>query len=303
MNDSIYRYMKVGIIYSMAFPAVAKGEGPVVETIRKLLCDDYFTAIEITWIKDGETRRAVRKLLDTSGQTVTFGAQPLLLTTGSNINDLDESRRQKALELLKAGIDEAYEMGAEAFTVLSGRYEPDKKEEAYAQLLMSVRELCAYAKARGGMKVLLEAFDYNVDKKSLIGPALLAKRFAGDIRKDFDNFGVTVDLSHIPLIHESIGEAVLPVREFLTHVHIGNCVVKDAALPGFGDLHPRFGFPGGENGVEQLAMFLKLLLEIGFLNEKNPPVMNFEVKPFGDEDPAVTIANSKRALTLAWAKL
>jgi hypothetical protein len=54
------------------------------------------------------------------------------------------------------------------------------------------------------MKVALEVFDYDVDKRSLTGPADLALRYAREIRKEHDHFGLMVDLSHIPLIHETI---------------------------------------------------------------------------------------------------
>lgn len=53
--------MKVGLVHFMAFPATIKGEGPVLETIRKIAVDDYFSAIEITTIKDPEQRIAVKK--------------------------------------------------------------------------------------------------------------------------------------------------------------------------------------------------------------------------------------------------
>lgn len=303
MKESMYRYMKVGLIYSMAFPAVAKGEGPIFESIRKLITDDYFNAIEITWIKDENTRKSVKKLLDASHMTVTYGAHPRLLTTGLNINDMNEDGRQKALASLKEGIYEAYEMGAEAFTFLSGKYEQNRKDEAYSLLVKSTKELCAYAKTKGNIKVILEVFDYDIDKKSLIGPAQLARKFAEEICRYCDNFGITADMSHIPLIRESFEEAVLPVKDYLVHAHIGNCVLKDPSMPGYGDVHPRFGFPGGENDIEQLTSFLRLLMNMGFLNEKKPPVVNFEVKPFGDEDPEIVIANSKRALNLAWARI
>ena len=32
-------------------------------------------------------------------------------------------------------------------------------------------------------------------------------------------------------------------------------------------------------------------------------MVSFEVKPFGDEDPDLVIANAKRVLNLAWARL
>ena len=60
MNESMYKYMKVGIIHFMAFPSTIKGDGPIAETIRKIAVDDYFNAIEITWIKDSSSRYPVR---------------------------------------------------------------------------------------------------------------------------------------------------------------------------------------------------------------------------------------------------
>lgn len=242
-------------------------------------------------------------MLDTAHMTVAYGGQPRLLTTGMNINDLNEEGRQRALANLKEGIDEAYEIGAKGFAFLSGRYEEDKKEEAFDALVKSTRELCAYAKSKGDMKVSLEVFDYDVDKKSLIGPAGLALRYAKAIRKDYDSFGLMIDLSHIPLIHETIEESLLPVKEYITHAHIGNCVVKGAGMPAYGDVHPRFGFPNGENDVNEVVGYLRVLLQIGFLNDKDRPIVSFEIKPFGDEDPDIVIANAKRTLNEAWAKV
>jgi sugar phosphate isomerase/epimerase len=280
-----------------------KGEGPIVESIRKIACDAYFNAIEISWIKDAKAKEEVKKILAASHLTVAYGGQPRLLTTGLNINDTNEKCRLQAMATLKEGIDEACELGAVGFAFLSGKYEESRKEEAYQALIRSTKELCAYARSKGSIKVVHEIFDYDIDKKSLVGPAELAKRYAAEIRKEHDNFGLMVDLSHLPLIRESAAAAILPVKDYLVHAHIGNCVVKSPDLPAYGDMHPRFGFPGGENDVDEVAEFLKVLLQIGFLNEKNPPIVSFEVKPFGDEDPDIVIANAKRTLNMAWSKV
>lgn len=303
MNESLHKLMKVGLIHFMAYPQTMKGEGPIAETIRRIAADDYFDAIEITWIKDSQVRRQVRKILDTAHITVAYGAQPRLLTTGLNINDLNEAGRAGALATLKEGLDEAYELGARGFAFLSGKYEAATREQSFAALVQSVRELCAYAKNKGDIKVVLEIFDYDIDKKSLIGPAALARRLAETICGEYDNFGLMADLSHLPLLHETAEQAIIPIKDYLVHAHMGNCVVRDPGLPGYGDAHPRFGFPGGENDVAELTEYLRVLLDIGFLNQGNPPIVSFEVKPFGDEDPELVIANAKRVLNAAWARL
>ena len=150
------------------------------------------------------------------------------------------------------------------------------------------------------MPVLCEVFDYDIAKKSLIGPADMVKRYAETICGEYDNFGLMVDLSHIPMLHESLEENLLPVKEYVRHAHMGNTVIKAPDLPAYGDEHPRFGFPDSENDVEELAAYLRLLLKIGFLNEKNRPIVSFEVKPFEEEDPDVVLAGAKRTLDLAW---
>jgi len=303
MTESIHKYAKIGLIHFMAYPSTIKGEGPIEETILKIAIDEYFDAIEITWINERETRKRVKKMLDSAHLSVAYGAQPRLLTTGQNINDLDESKRQIAVANLKEGIDEAYEMGAVGFGFLSGKYTEDKKEDAYQALVNSTKEICTYAKSKGNLKIALEVFDFDIDKCSLIGPVDLAKRFAEEICAEFDNFGLMVDLSHLPILHESARQSLIPVKDYIIHAHMGNCLMKDKKDPAYGDAHPRFGYPGGENDVEELTEYLKVLMEIGYLDPDNRRILSFEVKPVGDEDPDIVVANAKRVLNSAWARL
>ena len=163
--------------------------------------------------------------------------------------------------------------------------------------------MCRYAKSKGDMKVILEIFDYDIDKKSIIGPASLAKRFAEEILEEYDNFGLMVDLSHIPMLHESCEEAIMPIKDYIVHAHMGNTVIKDESCTAYGDTHPRFGFPDSENDVAELTEYLRVLMKAGFFNEENPPILSFEVKPWGDEDPELVIASAKRTLNEAWARL
>lgn len=298
MKEPIQQYAKVGTIAFMSYPELMKGEGRQLECLKKIACDPYFTAIEVSWIQDATIRKQAAKMLKESGLTVCYGAQPRFLTTGKNINDLDETRRLEALESLLDGLREAEELGAKGVAFLSGNYLENTKEQSYTQLLKSTKAICASAKEKG-MLVELEVFDYDVDKKSLIGPTPYAKKFAEEIRKEYDNFGLIVDLSHIPLLREQIKDSILPVAHLITHVHIGNAVV-DPEKPAYGDAHPRFGFPNSVNDVAEITEFLQTLLDIGFLNPAHPPVLSFEIKPFGDEDPDLVLASCKRYLEEAW---
>jgi len=304
MQDSMYKFMKVGLIHFMAYPQVMKGEGPILETLQKIAEDDFFTAVEVSWIKDAKVRQKAKKLLEVSHLTVAYGAQPRLLVKKLNLNSFDEAERKEAVDEVKAGVDEAYEIEAKGLGFLSGK-DPgeEKREKALDLLISSTKEICKYAQSKGNLMIALEVFDQEIDKKCLIGPADLAKRYAAEVRKEFDNFGLLVDLSHLPLLGETPAQAIMPVKDYLVHAHMGNCILKDKEHPGYGDQHPRFGIKGGENDVEELTEYLKVLLNIGFLNPQNPPIVSFEVKPLADESSEVVIANAKRVLREAWVRV
>ncbi len=295
--------MKIGIIHSMAFPSSFNDKNSLIGSFNKIAQDDYFDVIEIGQIKDFDAREQIKKILDTSKLDAAYGGHSRLLSNRLNINDLNEEARLKAVEELKKGIDEAYYMRALDFSFLSGHYVEERKEEALEALIKSTRELCSYAAKNGNMPVLLEVFDYDIDKKSLLGPVELVKLYAEQVFKEHKNFGIMVDLSHLPQLRETSSQAILPIKEYVRHVHIGNAVVKHPDMEAYGDLHPRFGFPNSENSVQELTEFLQVLLEVGYLNTENQPVVSFEVKPRPYEDELLVIAGSKRVLNEAWAKV
>ena len=121
MTESMYKYMKLGIVHFMAFPDALRGEGPIAESVAKIAADEYFTAIELTWVKDPDEKAKVKQVLETSGLAVAYAAQPAVLTTPLDPNSLDDAVRQQAIDCLKGEIDSAYGMGARGIAFLSGK--------------------------------------------------------------------------------------------------------------------------------------------------------------------------------------
>jgi sugar phosphate isomerase/epimerase len=303
MNEPLEKYVRMGIVHFMAFPAVALGTGPWEETVRHICLDTFFQAIEITHIDDPAARKRVKKLIEAAGLSVGFGAHPAILGKKYNLNDLDEDERARAVGVMKAMIEEAVLMGAESFVVLSGKDPgPEKRVLATEALIKSFDELCRYSAKINGPIIVAETFDCEVDKCCLLGPTPLAQTVARKVREKHPNFGLLVDLSHIPLLKESPQEALVPVKEYLVGAHIGNAVI-DPACPGYGDYHPIFGMPGSANSLDEVADFLKTLVEIGFLNGRTRPIVSFEIKPMEGQDPLVIIANAKRVMKEAWASI
>jgi sugar phosphate isomerase/epimerase len=309
MVESWYQYMNVGTLQFMSFPDVGKGEGPITETLEKILQDDFFTAVEVTHIKDDKVREQVKKMLETSHVVSSFALHPVILSNKLDINALSEAERKKAVAVVKEGIEEAAYLGAKGVSLLSGPH-PGKglEAEGVQKLLESLAELCDNSQ-RCHLGFELETFDFDVDKKCLIGSSELAAAVAQKIRAKYSNFGLILDLSHIPLQYEQPKTAVRNCAPYTTHLHIGNCVLKDRNHPAYGDQHPRFGVNGGENDVEQLREFFEALFEAGFLKNDpaakvgDKPLISFEVKPMAGENPGLVLANSKRVFKQAWALL
>ena len=304
MQGKPHDFMKVGLVHFMAFPETLTGNA-VVETLKTICDDDYFQAVEVTQIVDPAVRKAAIEIARKADMTVAFGAQPMLLGGQHDLNSLDVPVRQAALDTARAGLDEAIEWGASAFAVLSG---PDGGEEnrvqSKAMLVASLKELCEISRRRKGPPVLLHVFDrVPHGKNRLIGPTVEAAEVARKVWPFFIRFGLLLDLGHMPLLGETPESCVRAADGHLKHAHIGNCVAKPTDHPAYGDNHPPFGIPEGENGVDELAGFLKALMESGYIRRGGKNIVSFEVKPFGDMTSDEVIANAKETLDAAWAAL
>lgn len=294
MNESIHKFFRVGTLQWMSFP-----DKDPIDSLIQIACDDFFDAVEVKGYSNVSEQAQAAKLLNQSHLTVCYGAQPLELANGLNPNAIDEDERKKAEEALLHTIDEAHFLGAEGISFLAGKWTPEHRNEAFSQLLKTTRTLCDYAKTKG-MMVELEIFDYDVDKASLMGPAPYAAQFAAEMRMTHNNFGLLVDLSHIPITHESSEFVVRTLRPYITHFHIGNAVVKEGC-DGYGDKHPRFGYPESANDTDELRDFFQVLKNEDFFNAAKPYVLSIEVTPRPGENSDIVLASTKRVIRRAWA--
>ena len=305
MKDSWQPLVDLSIVHFMIFPETLTGSGPIVETVAKIVNDDFFSMIEVGHINDQEARKQVAELIATSHIRAAFGAQPTILTRKLDLNSFDEAKRKEALNTLRPQIDEAKEIGASRFTVLSGP-DPgvDKRTKARELLVDSLLDLCSYGKERG-VNVTLETFDRTIEKKSLIGPSDEAFMVSSSVKKQFPSFGLMYDMGHAPLLDEDPATSLKLLKNELVHIHVGNCV-KKPGLPAYGDQHPRFGFNGSENDVPQLVRFLRALFDVGYLSPEphdTSPVVGFELKPVSNEKSEAVMANGKRTWRKAWSLL
>jgi sugar phosphate isomerase/epimerase len=187
---------------------------------------------------------------------------------------------------------------------------PDQREATTERLVQDLQELCDYAAAHSSKKMLFitfENFDRDIEKKRLIGPTIEAAKMADAV--DRPNFGLTIDLSHLPLLSETAEYALHTAGRHLIHAHIGNCVIdhRDSAL--YGDFHPRFGHPLGRNDLPEVVDYLQQLDAVQYWTKAQErlgatPILSMELRPVpGEENPEAVLANGKRTFMRAWARV
>lgn len=296
---------KLGIVQFMAYPD-ENDEREYLEALTKTLEDVDFGAIEVTRVPSGLEEK-VRNLLAQAGVDIGFGSQPIILKGGLDIGSHDQEKREKAIEEIKAAVDQAAFLGAKMFGLASG---PDPiagesagsesrlRKEALARTKESLMEICRYAESKG-LRVALEPFDDTLEKKRLIGASKLALEVSQEVAAACSNFGLMVDLSHIPQLGEDPVECVKTLGRHIIHVHVANAVLSDPKDPAYGDKHPRFGVKNSALGVGDIKRFLDALVEVGYLSRDKIPVISFEVKPLPGENPGIVVCGTKRIIQSA----
>jgi len=289
MNGSPAEYMTVGILQAAAFPSSCG-----LTALRGIAADGQFGAVETTLA--GAPVPQARKLLTEAGLLVDFDAGAVLYASGRSLCSLDDAARAQAIGIARECIDAAYALGAVRLSIVSGG-DPGKPHRAAAldALIDSLLTLYAYARRAGGLELSLKMADRDVDKRFLIGPTRDGVAVAQRVREHYPEFGLVLNLAHLPLLREDPESAVRLSASYLARVHIGNCVIGD------GDTHPRFGVAGSAICTVDLTRFLRALVSVGYLSSGSRNVVGFEVRPAPDDDPSAVVAESLRVLDDAWA--
>ncbi len=303
MNESIYGNLKLGIVHFKAFPECVNGEGPIVETVQKICEDGFFTAIEIGKVGDPLLRSRVRRLTEIAQIEVVYACQPTVFPGKLNLSHTDPAERKKAVKAIFNCLKQAYDMGATAVRIPSGKYLGDaSKEESMKCLADSFSQICERAKEMGDPLVTLKVFDRSIDKEALIGPCQDALAISQMLRPSYPRFALLTDLSHFPLLGEKPEETLPVLKDYVAAFHIGNCVFNNKLDLVYGDLQPRFGYPNGEVGIADVANYFRVLKKLGLIGPDKMPVLSGEVRPLAEgETSELIIANFKRTVNQAWA--
>jgi sugar phosphate isomerase/epimerase len=303
MIEPVEHYCRLGIVHFMAFPEVMDNESQLLSTVEQIAKMPDFRCIELKLVENELLLEPLKAMLESSMLDCSLAAQPAMLSGKLNPGSTNSAERKRTLSLLTRHVDQALVLDAESVALLAGPDPGDGKRSASLEHTADlIAELCAYSRSLHGPKIILEVCDREIDKKTLVGPAETAAHLCELVfARGAGNFGLCVDLSHLPLLGETPDQAIVPAQDFLASAHLGNAVLEKSH-PLHGDNHPGFGTPAGANRVDQTRDFINVLKNVGFLNRKHPPMMSFEIKPTPEESSEIVIAAALRVFRRAWAK-
>ena len=108
-----------------------------------------------------------------------------------------------------------------------------------------------------------------------------------------------IDMCHVPLMHETLAQAMADTGEYLEHIHLGNCVT-DENSPFYGDKHPGTGIPGGVYGVEELAEIFRLGIVGGYFSKENKGSASIEMRVLPGKSSEECLDEYYAAVCRAW---
>jgi hypothetical protein len=139
-----------GSFISRRFPGIETGEGPIVETLEQICADEFWTAVEVGWMKDYRVRNTARHPARPEPPLggLRDPAQGAVGTSSTSTTSMP-AQRKAAVDAVKSSVDEARQLGAEVVRLIAGKDPGDaKREEAKKLLIDSLHQILDYA-ARG----------------------------------------------------------------------------------------------------------------------------------------------------------
>ena len=211
MKDPIQKYFQVGTIQWMTHPPV---NYPILDSVKTICCDEYFSALEITHIEDQETKDKVRAVSYTHLDVYKRQGQ-----LGLSYTNPREEIRREAIRRSREIIDFAGFLGANInIGRVRGQYCSElSREETENLAVEAFRELADYG-APKNVKIALETV--TIMQTNFINT--LAEGAAMVDRVDRPNFRLMMDIFHLNLEEKDIYEAIRRYSPYNIHVHLAD---------------------------------------------------------------------------------
>lgn len=302
MRQNIRDYARLGLVHHLLYPECVDDAKCHFDTLSEFVQRNDIETFDCCIPFEKPYKQKAIEAVKNSGKEAVYSMHVFPLRKISLGSDAPEE--QKLIRLyLKDQIAVAAEMGAKGFVFASGAdVSASKRSVARENFRNLCKWLCSEL-AGHGITALLEPFDREFDKKFLYGPTSECMELINSLTSEVKNFGIELDIAHLPLMGESFKTAFASVAPKLKRIHIGNCVMKNPSSKWHGDMHPPVGFAGGEIDIPELTEVLRLALEIGYLDKLKRGALVLEMRSFPDKTVEETIRDSIKRLEYAWKLL
>ena len=189
-----------------------------------------------------KTKEMKSVILDHGIKNIVYPIAGVQKMEGFSLCDLNEKKRMNAVFLLMRAFETANEIGAKKVLITTGRDTDEcDRPKAVEQFMKSMERLLPEAE---NFDVVLETGDRTVDARQLLGPTDLSMKLTEEIRKEYKNFYLTLDTSHIAQLGENVEASIEKALCLSNHVHLASCILTPGH-PLYGDKHPFFSHPDG----------------------------------------------------------
>jgi sugar phosphate isomerase/epimerase len=292
---SIRDYMRLGVNHHLLYADVIKTPEEHLRTLKILLADPRLDIIDMWYPWD--IKESCLKAIKNSGKAIYYnignrpGQRPLAPAS------IDDEHRSYTLDVYKNELERAKLCNAQKVITNSGPNDVEHRGKCKDYLVEFYIELCKYAEP---VIVIIEPTDWDTSKCKLIGSSREAVEICQRVRDaGCENMGSMVDMCHVPLMHETISQAVYDTGDYLEHIHLGNCVINKES-PFFGDKHPGLGIDGGIYDVPDIAELFGLGLSKGYFSHSNKGSASIEMRRLPGQSSEDCFNKYYDAVCLAW---
>ena len=300
MREDISRYAQLGLCYHLLYPRCTTDPDYHLATLPAVLNRTDIEVLDLCVPYGEERRRKAIEMIRACGKSIVYAAHLLPKAKMPECSPNPVERAQVELLALDQ-IEVAEAAGAGRFVFSSGSEPgpPGERAAAWDAFAGFCRTISPRLR-EAGITGMIEPFDREIDQMHLAGPTSEVVAFLDSLRPQVDNIGIELDIAHLPLMGEAFDEAFKTVARYLTHVHFGNCVLRDPQHPCYGDKHPPIGTEGGEIDTPQLAEVLQILLDIGYLRPDRRGSIVLEARPLEGQNPDDVVADNFARIREAW---
>ena len=221
-------YIIPSVLLAEAYYSRKDDEKFIISKVEHVIQDGFFKSLELLPITDAKLRKKVASALKTKGCNISscvVWTNESLCKAAANINDLDETKRKKAVDAIKSIVDGAYETGATHIGISAG---PNvgilERSSAYKALIKSIGEIADYTN-KNNLTVLLEPSDCFKHNKNLLTSTYDARELLEIISKEYSNVKLSLNTAHVSLNREDLCEAMDLAAPFIERVHLSNAIL------------------------------------------------------------------------------